>query len=121
MGVPAEELRLAGHWCNVDMVQNIDADCKRRIERAKATPFKPRRLLIPVGGAGAQKTFINALIEATQDLIKEGKLQLFLNAGDHKHMKAAFEEVLDKCDLDYDLVDTTQGVRDFQKKLLNPK
>jgi hypothetical protein len=121
MGVPAKELRLAGHWCPVDMVQNIDDDCKRRIERAKAAPFKPRRLLIPVGGAGAQKTFINALIEAVKDLVNEGKLQLFLNAGDHKHMKTAFVEVLEKCNLDYDMVTTTQGVRDFQKKLLNPK
>ncbi|KAL3896975.1 MAG: hypothetical protein SGARI_007028 [Bacillariaceae sp.] len=104
------------------MVQNIEADCERRMERAKSTaPFKPRRLLIPVGGTGAQKTFINAFIEATQDLINDGKLQLFLNAGDHKHMKTAFVEQLEKCDLDYDLIDTTQGVRDFQKKLLNPR
>ncbi|KAL3909700.1 MAG: hypothetical protein SGILL_007983 [Bacillariaceae sp.] len=121
MGVPASELRLAGHWCPADMVKNIEIDCKRRIERAQSASFKPRRLLIPVGGAGAQKTFINALIVACKDLINEGKLQLFLNAGDHKHMKEAFVEVLDKCDFDYDMVTTTQGVRDFQTKLLNPK
>jgi hypothetical protein len=76
-------------------------------------------LLIPVGGAGAQKTFIVNLIQAVQPLILEGKLQLFLNAGDHTHMKTAFVEVLDKCQLDYDTVTTTQGVRDFQKNLLN--
>lgn len=121
MGVPADQLRLAGHWCPVQLVNNIEADCTRRIERAIAQPMKPRRLLIPVGGAGAQKTFINSLIEAVQDMILEGKLQLFLNAGDHKHMKTAFMEVLDKCQLDYEMVTDTQGVRDFQKNLLNAK
>jgi hypothetical protein len=120
MGVPANELRMAGHWCPVPLVKNIDADCSRRIERAEATPLKARRLLIPVGGAGAQKTFITAMIEAVQHWIKEGKLQLFLNAGDHQHMKTAFMEVLDKCQLDYDMKTDIQGVWDFQKKLLNP-
>jgi hypothetical protein len=120
MGVPASQLRLAGHWCPVDMVSNIDADCKRRIDRARSVPFKPRRLLIPVGGAGAQKTFIVNLIEAVEPLLREGKLQLFLNAGDHKHMKTAFVDVLDKCKLEYDVVSTTRGVYDFQKELLNP-
>lgn len=122
MGVPAEELRLAGHWCPAQLVNNIEDDCTRRINRAIASsPKKARRLLIPVGGAGAQKTFINNMIEAIQDMVKGNELQLFLNAGDHAHMKAAFIEILDKCGLEYDLVTTTQGVRDFQKRLLNPR
>jgi hypothetical protein len=112
---------LAGHWFPVDMVQNIDVDCKRRIDRAKSTPFKPRRLLVPVGGAGAQKTFIVNMIEAVEPLIREGKLQLFLNAGDHKHMKTAFVDLLAKCNLDYDIVNTTEGVYEFQKKIIEPK
>lgn len=126
MGVPANELRLAGHWCPAELVQSIDADCQRRIVRAgskapggAAAAFRPRRLLIPVGGAGAQKTFIVNLIETIQDLVKEGKLQLFLNAGDHSHMKDAFVDVLTKCGLDYDTVTTTQGVKDFQRTLLD--
>jgi len=118
MGVKASELRLAGHWCPSDMVKNIEADCKRRIARAKDTSNKPRRLLIPVGGAGAQKSFIINFIEAVEPWISRGQLQLFLNAGDHKHMKTAFIEVLEKCGIDYDSVTTTQGVRDFQAKLL---
>lgn len=118
MGVPASELRLAGHWCPADLVKNIEVDCNRRIVRAKDTSMKPRRLLIPVGGAGAQKSFIINFIEAVEPLIRRGKIQLFLNAGDHKHMKTAFVDVLEKVNLDYDTVTTTQGVRDFQSKLL---
>lgn len=117
MGVPYNELRLAGHWCPSDLVSNIDDDCKRRILRSNTA--KPRRLLIPVGGAGAQKSFIINLIESLEPQISDGKLQLFLNAGDHMHMKVAFENVLKKCNLDYELVTTTEGVYDFQNYLLN--
>ena len=120
MGVPPSELRLAGHWCPSGLVDNIEADCNRRIARAKDPSNKPRRLLIPVGGAGAQKSFIIKFIEAVEPWIRRGKLQLFLNAGDHKHMKTAFVDVLNKCNLDYDTVTTTKGVREFQSKLLQP-
>jgi hypothetical protein len=120
MGVQPKDLKLAGHWCPNDLVHNIPMDCQNRIARAKCTvpARKPRRLLIPVGGAGAQRKFIVGLMELIQDLVKTGQLQLFLNAGDHEHMKAAFVTVLDKCQLDYDTVTTTQGVYDFQKHLL---
>lgn len=120
MGVPASELRLAGHWCPADLVKNIGTDCNRRIARAKDSGNKPRRLLIPVGGAGAQKSFIINFIEAVEPWIRRGKLQLFLNAGDHKHMKTAFVEVLDKVGLEYDTVTKTKGVYDFQSRLLEP-
>mmetsp|Transcript_32951 Transcript_32951/g.80094 ORF Transcript_32951/g.80094 Transcript_32951/m.80094 type:complete len:565 (+) Transcript_32951:489-2183(+) len=122
MGVPADQLKLAGHWCPTELVDNIDVDCTRRIKRANESPSKkPRRLLIPVGGAGAQRAFIVKLIEALSDKVKDGQVQLFLNAGDHVHMKKAFVDVLTKCDLDYDTVTTTQGVRDFQSNLLNDR
>lgn len=118
MGVQPNEVRLAGHWCPLDLVKNIDLDCKRRIERATSSPLKPRRLLIPVGGAGAQKTFIVKFIQAIQNLVKQGKLELFLNAGDHTHMKTAFMDVLSRCGLDYNIITTTQQVYDFQADLL---
>lgn len=120
MGVPPNQVQLAGHWCPKDLVENLEKDCQARIDRTvvKGGGRKPLRLLIPVGGAGAQKSFINGLIRTIQDYVKDGKIQLFLNAGDHEHMKTAFEEVLGECDLDYDLVDTTQGVYDFQSTLL---
>jgi hypothetical protein len=119
MGVKPDQVQLAGHWIGTGLVKNIEKDCKARIERAMAVPLKPRRLLIPVGGAGAQKKFIVGFLETIQDLVKTGKVQLFLNAGDHAHMKTAFVDVLTKCGLDYDTVTTTQGVYDFQEALLN--
>lgn len=120
MGIKAKELQWAGHWCPADMVKNIDMDCSRRIDRAK-NRHKPVRILIPVGGAGAQRKFIIDFVRHLSPLVKDGKVQLFLNAGDHVHMKTAFLQVLDECGLVFDTVSTTEGVYAFQKKLLDPK
>jgi len=111
MGVPADKLVLAGAWIPKDMVDNIDADCNRRIERAKAR--KPRRLLIPVGGAGAQKTFVTSFVAALKEQVLSGKVELMLNAGDHEHMRIAFLESIKVIGVSYDTVDSIQGVHDF--------
>ena len=116
MGVKPEELQWAGHWCPADLVQNIDVDCQRRTERA--THRKPIRVLIPVGGAGAQRKFIIQFVRALAPLVREGQVQLCLNAGDHAHMKTAFLQILDECGLTFDTVSTTEGVRTFQQRLL---
>jgi hypothetical protein len=42
--------------------------------------------------------------------VKFGKVQLLLNAGDHAHMKQAFEEVLHQVDLEYSIVPDMAGV-----------
>lgn len=47
-------------------------------------------------------------------------MQLFLNAGDHAHMKTAFLQVLDECGLEFEIVGDTKGVRAFQERLLIP-
>jgi len=121
MGVDEKNIQLAGHWIPKDLVVNIPDDCARRIARAKnGADIKPRRILIPVGGAGAQRKFIVQFVEALKPFVKTGKVQLFLNAGDHKHMKAAFQEVLSKIGLDgqYDNVTTSDGVNAFRDDLL---
>jgi hypothetical protein len=56
------------------------------------------RILIPVGGAGAQRSIVCKLVAALAPMVKFGKVQLLLNAGDHVHMKQAFEEVLHQVD-----------------------
>eukprot|EP00557_Chaetoceros_sp_GSL56_P001573 CAMPEP_0176501172 /NCGR_PEP_ID=MMETSP0200_2-20121128/14010_1 /TAXON_ID=947934 /ORGANISM="Chaetoceros sp., Strain GSL56" /LENGTH=548 /DNA_ID=CAMNT_0017900023 /DNA_START=57 /DNA_END=1700 /DNA_ORIENTATION=+ len=121
MGVTPENIQLAGHWIPRDLVLNIPKDCERRIARVKSAVFKPRRILIPVGGAGAQRKFICQYVKSLEPLIKEKKVQLFLNAGDHKHMKAAFEGILSDIGLDgqYDVVNSTAGVHAFRDKLLS--
>lgn len=119
MGIAGKELAWAGHWCPAAMVDHIDEDCQRRIQRRQAG--KPLRLLVPVGGAGAQRKFIIGFVAALADLVKAGQVQLFLNAGDHPHMKTAFLQVLDEYAMDFETVSTTAGVMEFSKRLLTAK
>lgn len=127
MGVDHSNIQIAGHWIPRDLVTNIPTDCQRRTQRANAgfgsdgsSSFCPRRILIPVGGAGAQRKFIVKFVRSLKPLINANKVQLFLNAGDHKHMKSAFQSVLSELGLDgsYDNVNTTKGVHDFRDNLL---
>jgi hypothetical protein len=116
MGIGANELAWAGHWCPYDLVSNIAKDCQHRIDRRKNG--KPLRLLVPVGGAGAQRKFIIGMVKALAPLVQSGKIQLLLNAGDHAHMKTAFLQVLDECGLEFDTVGDSASVTAFQAKFL---
>lgn len=116
MGVPEESLALAGHWIPRDLVEGIPQTCLWRIERRK--DGKPLRIIIPVGGAGAQRKFIVEMVGAFSGLVKEGKVQLFLNAGDHEHMKEAFLSVLNSHGMEYKMVVDMNGVHAFRKKIL---
>eukprot|EP00804_Cyclotella_cryptica_P024025 CCRYP_007267-RB/>CCRYP_007267-RB protein AED:0.05 eAED:0.05 QI:236/1/1/1/0.66/0.75/4/465/519 len=116
MGVPEECLALAGHWIPRDLVEGIPQTCLWRIDRRK--DGKPLRIIIPVGGAGAQRKFIVEMVGAFSGLVKEGKVQLFLNAGDHEHMKEAFLSVLNSHGMEYDMVVDMKGVQAFRDKML---
>jgi hypothetical protein len=112
MGVPEKDLALAGHWIPRDLVEGIPEACARRDARRKAG--NPLRIIIPVGGAGAQKSFIVNMVGALAGLVKEGKVQLFLNAGDHEHMKEAFVGALVSAGLEYDTVVDMKGLQSFK-------
>lgn len=116
MGVPPSEIRLAGAWIPQSLVANVPADCEARKQRAlRAAPL---RLLIPVGGAGAQRKYVTSFVCALSERVKAGAVNLFLNAGDHPHMKSAFEGALRKSGLDHHLVDSNEGVDSFVDSLL---
>jgi len=113
MGVPPEEIKLAGHWIPADLVDNLNVDCKARIARATSKNKKPLRLLIPVGGAGAQRLFVTKLVKALIPRVRKGDVQLFLNAGDHEHMRIAFTDALDSNSQSFNTVNSIKGVHDF--------
>eukprot|EP00930_Biecheleria_cincta_P038761 TRINITY_DN26638_c0_g1_i1.p1 TRINITY_DN26638_c0_g1~~TRINITY_DN26638_c0_g1_i1.p1 ORF type:complete len:614 (+),score=98.92 TRINITY_DN26638_c0_g1_i1:50-1891(+) len=117
MGVKPHELQLAGHWIPKDLVDNVESDCAMRKDRLKAKA--PCRLLIPVGGAGAQRKFVTSFVTALGPKVKAGKVQLFLNAADHAHMKDAFLDCLQKMGLEHASVDSLEGVRSFCDNLRN--
>lgn len=114
MGVPSSQLQLAGHWIPKELVEGIPTTCQWRMDRRNAQ--KPLRIIIPVGGAGAQRKFVTALVAELAPLVKANKIQLFLNAGDHVHMKKAFEDILEQVELDYNVVPDMERVREFSLK-----
>ncbi len=81
-GVPADQIRLTGHYIDHELVANIETDCQARMKRA--ADKAPRRLLISIGGAGAQQDLLVEIVRKTLPLIEQGKVALFVNFGDHQ-------------------------------------
>lgn len=71
---------LAGHWVGKRLVDGIRSDTARRMQRIRAK--KPRRLIISIGGAGAQEEFISKILGTLQPGMTEGAWQVVLNCGD---------------------------------------
>lgn len=117
LGVPENEIELVGHWNPKNIVDSIPEATERRIERVHQK--KPLRLLIPVGGAGAQRSFLRDLLKACAPLVQQGKLQLLLNAGDHEHMKTTFHLQLQESglDSDYETISDVASVARFESHL----
>ena len=80
--VPSEAIFYAGHHVDHELVENIEVDCVARLRRMKNN--EPRRILLAMGGAGAQRELFRAVIEHAIPRIKRDKLALFVNLGDHK-------------------------------------
>ncbi len=80
--MPKDAIYYVGHHVDHELVENIEVDCAARIHRMKNN--EPRRFLITMGGAGAQKELFKAMIEHSIPLIKAQKVALFVNLGDHK-------------------------------------
>ena len=80
--MPPGSLKLTGHVVDHELVANAEADCARRLERARRG--KPRRLLLSVGGAGAQRELLSRIIASLKPDIEAGKAALLVNIGDHR-------------------------------------
>lgn len=116
IGVPEEHLRYAGHWIPKDLVDNIESDCRARIARVDAG--MPMRLLVPIGGAGAQKKFLTEFVKQLKDDILAGNVELILNAGDHANIREAFEAVIkDTLGIATETVRTAEELQKFASHL----
>ncbi len=70
-----------GHYIDHEFVENIEADCKARLDRMEKGA--PRRYLLSIGGAGAQQRLFEDIIRHLLPQIKAGKATLLINTGDH--------------------------------------
>jgi hypothetical protein len=79
--VPAQALHYVGHHVDHELVENVEDDCRQRLERMH--DGQPRRLLLTMGGAGAQRDLFKAIIEHVLPMIRRDEVTLFVNLGDH--------------------------------------
>jgi hypothetical protein len=80
--VPSDAIAFTGHHVDHELVENIEVDCQARMDRMRNK--EPRRFLLTMGGAGAQRDLFKSIIEYCIPLIKKDKLALFVNLGDHR-------------------------------------
>jgi hypothetical protein len=79
--VPSDALHYVGHHVDHEIVENIEADCDQRMERMAAG--EPRRFLLTMGGAGAQRDLFKAIVDHMRPMVDAGAATLFVNLGDH--------------------------------------
>jgi hypothetical protein len=79
--MPADALHYTGHHVDHELVENIEVDCAARLDRMREG--EPRRFMLTMGGAGAQRELFKAVIDHALPLIRAKKMALFVNLGDH--------------------------------------
>lgn len=89
--MPQGSLYYTGHYVDYELVENIEKDCEKRIERKRSG--EPLRFLLSIGGAGAQKDIFKAIIKYLMKSIKKQKAALFINVGDYKNV---WDELLEE-------------------------
>lgn len=83
-GMKEEELYEVGCYVDHELVSNIPQDNENRRKRLEKN--EPVRILMTVGGAGAGAKLFLEMIKHMLPLVKEKKVALFLNFGDHLTM-----------------------------------
>lgn len=79
--MPEGSLYETGYYIDDELVSNLCEDTEARLKRLE--DGKALRILLPVGGAGAGKEIFKGMIDFLLPYIKEKRVQLFLNFGDH--------------------------------------
>lgn len=79
--MPEGTLVETGYYVDHELVSNLKEDTEARLKRLE--DGTALRILLPVGGAGAGKEIFKGMIDFLIPFIKAGKVQLFINFGDH--------------------------------------
>ncbi len=81
-GLPEREIKEVGCYVDHELLYRLKED--NDLRRARIGEGKPLRILMTVGGAGAGFDFFASLGRHLMPLVKEKKVSLFINFGDHK-------------------------------------
>lgn len=80
--IPEGELYDVGHYIDHELVSNLKEDCEKRLRRIREK--RTKRILLTVGGAGAQREIFAQIIRKVLPLVKKKEVALYINVGDHK-------------------------------------
>ncbi len=81
-GIPEAVLKEVGCFIDHELLVNLEED--DRLRRERLTGGKPMRILMTVGGAGAGFDDFAAMVKHLLPYVREKKVALFINFGDHK-------------------------------------
>ena len=81
-GMPASDLKEVGCFIDHELLVNLEED--NRLRRERLSSGKPMRILMTVGGAGAGFDDFAAMVKHLLPYVREKKVALFINFGDHK-------------------------------------
>ncbi len=82
--MPEGSLFYTGHYIDHELVSAIECDAAARLDRLAQRA--PLRLMLSVGGAGAQKDIFVSVIRTLLPYIKAQKAALIINVGDHRNI-----------------------------------
>ncbi|MDB1123995.1 DUF6937 domain-containing protein [Vibrio algarum] len=80
--MPEKSVYNVGHYIDHELLQDLEGDTQKRLDRIANN--KPKRLLLTVGGAGAQYELYRDIVLGYKDQIDAGELVIYINVGDHK-------------------------------------
>ena len=81
-GLSNKDLKMVGCYVDHELLEHLEKDNKARKERISSG--RPIRVLMTVGGAGAGYSLYKAMIVHLLPYVKENKVAIFINFGDHK-------------------------------------
>ena len=115
-GIPEDQIYEVGHYIDHELVANVEKDVEKRVNRIKNN--EPIRILTSVGGAGAGAKSFLEIVNHLIPLIKENKVSLFINLGDHLDMFEFLKKKIKGFEkLAVTHFDNYQETKDFVKKM----
>lgn len=114
--MPANSIEYTGHFIDYELLNNLEQDTQKRLNRISEN--KTLRVLITVGGAGAQQDLIIQILKYL--LSQKQKVTIFLNLGDHEYFLAFLKKELPQSEQIANFhINNWQETKDFALKALD--
>jgi len=114
--IPSDMIKCTGHYIDHELVANIEKDCDMRIRRLDMG--STLRILISIGGAGAQVEAVGRIIKKLTPALKMGNVALFINTGEHVSVFDELRKELDSNLLKYEKHTDWKETQEFAKRYM---